>query len=357
MGKSRKVWVVLTISLSLTAFIEITQLLTGTGIFELDDLFHNLVGSLFGYFCIMAILTSINEKTILVAPLAKALLIPCAISLTLGILFYAYGRQPYGNMGILPAVKQDMSAIQIVKEWESSEQGTACAVYKNKYAEDESYIQSIKSELAELENLTFSKSTRREDENWGFTGTDSNGTAVQILFFFRTGEWNYTSFAENALQLTEETAEQFRSRYENWMKGLGLLPGNTEFSIQNGDTLRRDAVPAENISKGSEAFQQGSVMMQFDESGKSSSFLYQMDWNEYIADENIISESEAYAQVEQGNFEQYIPFQPKDTLYINQCELIYLYDTKGFYQPVYQFGGYVNNNENSWICQIPAIAK
>ena len=31
-GKSRKVWVVLTISLSLTAFIEITQLLTGTGI-------------------------------------------------------------------------------------------------------------------------------------------------------------------------------------------------------------------------------------------------------------------------------------------------------------------------------------
>lgn len=141
------------------------------------------------------------------------------------------------------------------------------------------------------------------------------------------------------------------------MKELELLPENVEFSVQNGDTLRWDVILSENLSKESEAFQHGSVMIQFDESGELNSFLYQINWNEYTATENIISESEAYAQVEQRNFEQYVPFQPEDTLYVNRCELIYLYDTKGFYQPAYMFGGYINSDENLWTCTIPAVVE
>lgn len=329
----------------------------GTGIFELDDLFHNSVGSLFGYFCLMALLTPLREKTIRFAPIAKALLIPCAISLTLGAVFYAYQSQPYGNMPILPAVKQDMSAVQIVTGWEPSQQNASAAIYKNKYAEDKAYIQNIKSELAGLENLTFSRSARREDENWGYTGTDANATAFQMLFFFRSGEWIYTTFAENAAPLAKEAAQQLRSRYENWMKELGLLPSNAEFSVQNGDTLRWDVTPAQDFSAEPEAFQKGSVMIQFDEAGALSRFFYQINWNAYVSTEDIISESQAYAQVKEGNFEQYVPFQPGDTLYVNGCELTYLYDTKGFHQPVYAFSGYINHSENQWACQIPAMAK
>lgn len=76
----------------------------------------------------MAILTPIYEKTIRFAPIAKVLLIPCVISLTLGIVFYVYDRQPYGNISILPAVKQDMGIIQIVKECKLSEQGNTAAI-------------------------------------------------------------------------------------------------------------------------------------------------------------------------------------------------------------------------------------
>lgn len=355
--KAEKFWVTLVVSFALTASLEVFQLLTGTGIFELDDLFHNLIGSLFGYFCIMAILTPIHEKAIRFAPIAKMLFIPCVISLTLSVIFYAYNRQPYGNMSILPAAKQDMSAIQIVTEWTPLEQGTTAAVYKNKYAENKVYIQSVKTALAELENLTFSKATRREDENVGYTGTTVNGTVFQMLFFFRTGEWNYTTFAENTAQLTEETAQQLRVRYESWMKEQNLLPDHVKFSVQNGDTLRWDVVSDGDSSTESEAFQQGSVMIQFDGTGSLSSFSYLINWNEYTATEDIISESQAFEQVKDGNFEQYIPFQPGDTLYINKCELTYCYDTKGFYQPVYEFSGYINHNENLWVCQIPAMAE
>ena len=355
--KAEKLWVTLAVSLAVTALIEVFQFFTGTGIFELDDLFHNLIGSLFGYFCIMAILLPLREKVFRFAPAARVLLIPCAIGLTLGAVFYAYDRQPYGNMSILPAAKQDMSQVRIITEWEPSRQNTAASVYKNKYAGDKTYIQRIKSQLAELEGLTFSKMTRREAENYVYTGTDANGSEFQENFFFRSGQWSYTTFAEEAAQLTEDSVSRLRARYESWMKEIDLLPESAEFSVQNGDTLRWDAVPTHDILSGTQAFQNGSVMIQFDEAGNMISFYYLISWNEFAAAENIISEKEAYAQVQQGNFEQYVPFEQGDTLHVTKCELTYLYDTKGFYQPVYQFSGYLNDRDHFWSCRIPALQK
>lgn len=353
--KAEKIWITFAVSLGLTALIEVTQLLTGTGIFELDDLFHNSIGSLFGYFCIMAILMPIREKTIRFAPVVKVLLIPCVVSLVLGAVFFAYDRQPYGNMSILPAVKQDMSEVQVTTELKLSDKKATASVYKNKYTEDKTYIQNIQSGFAELEKLTFSDMTRREAENYVYTGTDADGNEFQMNFFFRSGQWSYTIFEENAARLTEEAVQQYRNRYETWMKENELLPDNAVFSVQNKDTLRWNVAPKQNVSAGEEAFRNGSVMMQFDENGTVIDLSYQISWNEYVTTEDIISPKEAYAQAESGNFEQYVPFQQGDTLCIEECELAYVYDTKGFYQPVYQFGGYINNAENLWVCQIPAL--
>ena len=355
--KAEKMWVTLAVSLGLTTLIEVTQLLTGTGIFEFDDLFHNTVGGLFGYFCIMAILTPIKEKTIRFAPIAKVLMIPCVVSLILGAVFFVYDRQPYGNMDILPSVKQDMSTVEIATELKLFDKDTSVSIYKNEYAEDKSYIQGIQSELSELENITFSGVTRREEENYVYTGTDANGNEFQMNFFFRSGQWSYTTYADHVAILTEEIADKYRNRYEVWMKENNLLPDNAVFSVQNNNTLRWDVTPEQDVSAGDKAFQNGSVMMQFDENGMLIDLSYQISWNEYVTTEDIISSKEAYVQVEGGNFEQYVPFQPGDVLHIEECELDYIYDTKGFYQPVYQFRGYINSTENPWVCQIPAIKK
>ena len=353
--KAERLGVTLAVSLCLTVLIEVIQLLTGTGIFELDDLFHNTIGSLFGYFCIMAILTPIKEKTIRFAPLAKVLMIPCVVTFILGAVFWVYNRQPYGNMDILPAVKQNMSVVQIATELKLSDKDTSVSIYKNEYAEDKDYIHGVQSGLSELENVTFSGVTRREDENYVYTGMDANGNEFQMNFFFRSGQWSYTTYAESVAMLTAETAEQYRNRYEAWMKENNLLPDNAEFSVQNNNTLRWDVAPKQNISRGDKAFQNGSVMMQFDNNGTLIDLSYQISWNEYVITEDIISAQEAYSQIEDGNFEQYVPFQQGDVLHIEECELTYTYDTKGFYQPVYQFRGYINSTENPWTCQIPAL--
>lgn len=355
--KAEKIWVTIVVSLCLTGGIEGFQLLTGTGIFELDDLFHNLLGSMFGYFCIMAVLDVAREKKLRPAPFGKVLLIPFLITLILGVVFWTYYNQPYGNMDILPAVNQDLSAIKIVQEWEPSSQKGSAAVYRNKFSGDKSWFEKIRGAIAELEQITFSSSIRRENENIGCLGENAEGAECRMLFFSRTGEWSYTTFAQAAARLTEEAMDSLRVRYEAWMDEQDLLPENAEFSIQNGDTLRWDIPPISGLPEEKKAFQQGSVMIRLDESGLLADFFYQITWNEYVCTESIISEKEAYEQVQQGKFEQYVPFRPEDTLHITGCKLEYRYDTKGFYQPVYEFSGYINSSENLWVCQIPALQQ
>lgn len=216
---------------------------------------------------------------------------------------------------------QDMSVVQIATELKPSDKATSASIYKNVYAEDKAYIQGIQSGLSELENVTFSGVTRREDENYVYNGKDMYGNEFQMNFFFRSGQWSYTTYAESVAMLTEETAQKYKNRYEAWMKENKLLPDNAVFSVQNSNTLRWDVALEQDVSAGDKPFQNGSVMMQFDENGTLVDLSYQISWNEYVTTEDIISPREAYAQVEGGNFEQYVPFQQGDVLHIEECEL------------------------------------
>lgn len=354
--KAEKFKVTFFVSIGLTICIEIIQLLTGTGIFELDDLFHNCIGSLFGYFCIMAVLSIIEEKRVRFVPIGKVLIFPCVIGMIIGTVSFVYEQQPYGNMPILPAAKQDMSKIQITTDLYLADQATTASVYKNTYAEDEDYIERIIAQLSGLEDVAFSGVQRREGENRVYTGKSSTSENVQLNFFFRTGQWSYTTWRD-AATLIEEAAKNYGDFYKNWLKESGLLTDTAVFSIQNNDTFRWDVLEENDLSIAKTAFTSGSILMQFDSAGELTSMLYGISWNEFVATEEIISPKAAFKQVEDGNFEQYVPFQQGDTLWVKEYKLAYVYDTKGFYQPVYQFTGYINNEDNSWECQIPALAK
>ncbi len=354
--KAEKLNVILLVSIGLTVSIEIIQLLTGTGIFELDDLLHNCIGSLFGYFCIMAVLSVIREKRVHFVPIVKVLIFPCIIGMIIGFVSLAYERQPYGNMSILPAVKQDMSRIQIITDLSLSDQPATASIYKNTCAEDQDYIEQIIDRVSESEDVTFSGVQRREGENRVYTGKSSNSEDVQLDFFFRSGQWSYTTWRHTAT-LTKEVAKSYGDLYKNWLRKSGLLPDTAIFSIQNNDTLRWDVPDDNDLSIAKTAFTSGSILMQFDNNMELASMHYGVNWNKYVATEEIISPKAAFGQVEDGNFEQYVPFYKGDTLWIQECKLDYVYDTKGFYQPVYRFTGYINDEDNSWVCQIPAMAK
>lgn len=354
--KAEKFKVTLFVSIGLTVCIEIVQLLTGTGIFELDDLFHNCIGSLFGYFCVMAVLSIIREKRVHFVPIGKVLIFPFVIGMIIGTMSLVYEQQSYGNMPILPAIKQNMSRIQITADLPLADKPATASIYKNTYAEDQGYIERIITQLSESEDVTFNGVQRREGENRVYTGKSPGSEEIQLNFFFRTGHWRYTTWHDTA-KLTGEVAMNYGELYSNRLKENGLLPDTAVFSIQNNDMLRWD-VPEENDpSIAKTAFTSGLILIQFDSDLELATMDYGISWNKYVTTEDIISPQAAFKQVEEGNFEQYVPFRQGDTLWVKECKLDYVYDTKGFYQPVYRFTGYINNMDNSWECQIPALAK
>lgn len=341
-------------SLGTTALIEFGQLLTGKGIFEVDDLFHNCLGSLFGYFCMMAILSIIRDKRIRFTPIAKVLILPCLIAIIIGGAFWVYESQPYGNLAFLPAAKQDMTKVNLTTDMTLPATPSSASVYRNVHVKDNSYTKNVAAAVADAEGITFSSTTRREGDNKVYPGKSAQGNAVQLTFFVRTGTWSFTTW-EDAASLTKADVKSNRERYEDWFKKNGLLPDSAVFSVQNNDTLRWDAIVKKDLATNTAAFASGSVLMQFGDKGNTVSLLYDINWNEYVATENIISPKEAFSEVEAGKFEQYVPFQTNDKLYVENYELDYTYDTKGFYQPTYRFSGYINERENTWECEIPAL--
>lgn len=325
--------------------------MTGRGIFELDDLFHNFVGSIFGYFIAMFFLNCIQHKKVRLKPLLYMLAIPLVYVVLISSAVVVYNHQKYGNMVFIPAEKQDMSVITIVNQVELSDKTEKVSVYKNIFANEFAHAKQISQSFSEFAGVEFNGTIRTEGDNKIFTSDSSD--RVQLTCFMRDGWWAYTSWNECA-ELSDSQMQRHKSEIEIWLNENNLLPGNAIFSFQNSTILRWD-IEAENIEQDNSDFCIGTIMVQYDENDAIASFDYLASYNRFVGQEEIISLEEAYQQVLDGNFEQYNPFEKGDTLYIEDWNMNYVYDTKGYYRPVYQFSGYINEKDYFWECIISAL--
>lgn len=87
-------------------------------------------------------------------------------------------------------------------------------------------------------------------------------------------------------------------------------------------------------------------------SGQVVSFENRIIFYKKYAEREIISEEEAYQCIREGKFNYYLEEKIK-TLDIMGVTLGYRMDSKGFYQPVYEFQAMINGNES--LIVIPAL--
>lgn len=71
-------------SLAASLAIELYQLITRCGIFELDDIIDNTAGGIFGYFLIMALILSLRAKRPDISALLRIFIVPAAMALLIG---------------------------------------------------------------------------------------------------------------------------------------------------------------------------------------------------------------------------------------------------------------------------------
>lgn len=337
------------ISLLTTLSIEMIQLITGKGIFELDDLLHNLIGSIFGYFLIMFILDIIRNKKIKLKSTVKLLSIPIIYIILITTALVVYNNQKYGNLDFIPAKKQDMSIITIENKISLNDKTKKVSIYRNKYTNNLDRAKKNSEMVEDLAQIKFNKIIRTDGNNKVFE-TNKND---QLTYFMDKGIWSYTNWKEYS-ELSKEDLENNKLKIEKWLEKYHLLPNNAIFSIQNNNMIRWD-LEEKSILNNKSDFASGLIMAQFTKNNEISNLDYNVIYHKYVRQEEIISVKEAYNNILSGNFEQYISFNKGDKLYLKSCTLDYVYDSKGYYRPVYIFNGYINDQNNLWECKISAL--
>ena len=304
----------------------------------------------------MAIINCVKLKRLKIKEILKVFIIPFIIGVVFFTILLVYNNKKYGNVPILPVTKVDMSIVKIENKVNLSDESIEVSIYKNKYTKDIENARAISKKVEKLINGRFSKTIRTDGNNKVFISKKGSLENFQLTYLMNDGTWSYTNW-EDFAEIDENKLSANKEKIESWLKDNKLLPNNTEYSLQNNDTLRYDVMSPVNISDNEDDYSFGSIMIKFDDENRINNIFYNVNYNEFIGKEEIISSKLAYNEILKGNFSQYVLFSQEDKLVIEKCELDYIYDTKGYYQPVYTFSGYINEEDIEWRCQIPALKK
>lgn len=347
---------VLLASLAVTIGIELIQMISRRGIFELDDILHNTIGSIAGYLIMNAILDSVERRKLAVRSAGLALCIPLVFVLLFTGALAVYQTKELGNLSIRPAIKQDMREVEVELKAELPEEAETAALYVSGRIFNPEYGQEMAALVGRSFGLQRKEGKRIDGMNRIWTFVDRDGNPYTFNYNLQDGGWQlYIQGDRNSTKSEEETAKR-KEFYEGWLRSNHILPADAVFSIQNGDTLRWDSrQPVAGIAKNGKDFAEGMIMLvpSAEDQQAPPDLFYAMHENKYVRQVELISPAQAYEEVLRGNFSMYNDLKKGDLLRIEQVELGYLYDSKGYYQPVYNFTGTVNGEK--WDTQVPAM--
>lgn len=282
----------------LTLFIEILQLITKRGIFELDDILNNTLG--------------------------------CAIGL--------------GNLSINNNYKVNMSKINLHTKLNLDNEFKKAYVY-------ESYVGS-KEDAINLANKIFSKLNTNIDES------QNNEYDDTIIFKSEKGDYslwvNYKGLTTSFISFKQTEAKgKEKLTYEEVQAILNKfdieLPKDVDFK-DNGDgnySISLDMV------KSKDMYIDGDLICTINENNTVSNFTNNVISYKPYKEYDILSLQEAYNEILAGNFKFYAMPNKVSNIEVIDSNLIYLLDSKGFYQPVYDFTININENINHiYICAL-----
>lgn len=355
--RTRRFTPVLVISLIVTIGIELTQVLSRRGIFELDDIFHNTLGSIAGYLIMQAILNSVNQRNLDFKSTGLALCIPIAFVLLFTGALAVYQAKELGNLSIRPAIKQNMDGVEVNMTVKLSEKAEPVSLYVNHRINNLEYGKHITALIQPSFHLQQKQGKRVDGMNRIWSFTDSNGNSYTFNYNVQDGVWQLYNASGEEIKLTKEELTTQREFYEKWMLDNDILPADTVFSIQNEDTLRWDIQKSvDAISKDEKDFADGMIMIipSVDDQQAPRDLFDAMNKNEYVRKVDVISPAQAYEYILQGDFYMYNDLKKGDVLTVEKYELAYNYDSKGYYQPVYRFTGKVNKEQ--WETLVPAMS-
>jgi len=129
---------------------------------------------------------------------------------------------------------------------------------------------------------------------------------------------------------------------------------NHNISLNNAvvDSTTRNTITFKINSHDQEKMISGQIVFDISYDGVVGSIRNDIYENNFVRNVDIISPKSAYNKILKGNFHDW-PDMPGGKIEIKDIKISYQYDTKGFYQPVYEFIGELNGEK--WNAYIAAM--
>ncbi|MGO1470205.1 MAG: VanZ family protein [Tissierella sp.] len=349
----------------LTLTIETMQLLTGYGVFDLDDIFNNMVGALIGHGIVMAIISFVEAKKNRTKSFKRSAiyLIPLIMVIILSIsIVGAYNAKEFGNLFIAYNYKLDMKYIDLSLNTEISNDNKEIYLNdNNKYSIEEAPIYK-----AETYNINtgedFFRSFLKEKNIEEDLRVDSYGDMAiyrsdgnpgyHMWFYFNDGSYDYTDFSS-----FDEGIARIDTDKETVLERLAefdiSVPKSAVFS-KPGDSheLGTFQWTIENYVEG-DYLTNGVLSVQYYNDDSLKSIANNIVKYKKLKNVRIKSKEEIYNDIEEGKFKFHYNSEKIEKLDIEDMKLGYLLDTKGYYQPIYSVDVKLNGKED--LLLMPAL--
>ncbi|WP_130861339.1 VanZ family protein [Bacilliculturomica massiliensis] len=380
--KLRKPAAAVGVSFLFSLLIESVQLVTGWGIFELDDLFNNTLGAVLGCSLVMAVMAAVEKPPR--RSMTALYLLPLVLTAGLfGGLALKYTWAEYGNLDTY-SYRQNMTGVEVSVTGEYSGETERAEVYRVRVMEREealTFAQDFYERLGADRSIVTEDTAYNDNAVYKASGPDGEGPWLLWLYFMG-GRYSFTDFGAaygdegdpESAETVGATEEQARAA----LSALGVeIPASAAFSAQEDAYIfdvetvegggrmlrgqvtcrlvRTPAAAGDSVGAAASAAAAGT-------DGEAAAPVYRpsrvennLITYEPYKSETVISRQDACDEVLSGRFS--MPLSEKlRSLSIGDVRLDHQLDTKGFYQPVYLFDAKINDTEGCEI-MVPALAK
>lgn len=349
----QKFWKVYLAGLGLTLLIEILQLLLKRGIFEPDDILGNTVGAMIGYgvYCLGRYMVQwLKYKRKEKGGQVFCLQLPLLFTVVaFGAIFLVYHAQELGNLDCTYLIKQ--KNISVSSEVEFKQETAPVVVYqadvlsvseteelaKDLFARQNCDIDESRTDIYENTALYYSAGENRFSVWFDYDGGTFHMTDFERIFADEDGQ--------NPIK-ADASEDEIRKAFSD--AGI-YVPESAEFE-NKGDGIY--CFRADKITVG-DVMYDGVLEGTYYAAGKfgriENGIVEFVEYKEAY----IISEEEAYRELKEGKFSYWRADDSVLNVRVEAVILDYRMDTKGFYQPVYNFEAFVNERQTEIV--VPAI--
>ena len=333
---------------ALSLGIELLQLAFARGVCDVDDLIANTLGTALGFFLLMALLGIRNRRKFFTyAGLALGLM--AVLALPFGI----YGLKTYGNLPDAPAYRLNTSKTQWTLECELPQSPETVPVYRTETVS--------KSECAEMYRFFADLSGSEQGvESYYQEMAHYNlnpGGILQVYYhdgsweYLGPGHWDYNfgnSDAEKP-QWKEWTREQVEAALAPYPCSI---PAKAKFLSEGEGWYSFSCDRLEVL----DTLWDGTLRCRLTPEGEVMEIIHKLIPFTYQSDAEILPAEGAWQKLQKGWFKDNLgyTYHTPGRVTATECILSYTVDTKGFYQPVWEFT-LTSDNGFSGTVMIPAV--